>query len=263
MKQETINILTQPLKVNYKPGPGGMKYKYVEGKDVLSRLNSAFGHEWSSKVIETHERDGQIITLVEVTAEGITHQGYGGAEIARYNSGERKGKPVDVSTAYKSSFTNAIKKCAEQFGIGLDSDDSPTKEPAVTTPNTYGSVTIKNRTDTNKTPNQPKVVVNDHATLAKQVEDKVRSMLGKPTEYKPDVARIPEPESPFPEKSEPEAKINDIQLNAIKGISKMKKISPEDLIKRALPESTKTSYEELTDSEAKKNITVLNSINNG
>lgn len=280
MDSNTINILTQPLKVNYKPGPGGMKYKYVEGKDVISRLNSAFGHEWSSKVIETIDRDSQIITLVEVTAGEVTHQGYGGAEIARYSKGEKRGKPVDVSTAYKSSFTNAIKKCAEQFGIGLDSADSPktTKDDYKSTanePKTYGSTVIKNRTESNDYSNQSKTTQEDaQAKLVEEISNKVKNMIStdrpvvKPSAqstavYKPEEVRVPEPDSPFPEKSEPETKINDIQLNAIKGISRMKNITSEDLIKKALPNSTKTTYEELTDSEAKKIIPVLNNINNG
>jgi len=129
MDSKIIEELAKPVAVAFKPGPGGMKYKYVKGDDVINRLNKAFEYEWSSQVMNTFKDETQIIAHVKLTGGGVSKEGFGGAEIAVYSSGPKQGKPVDISNAYKSAVTNGIKKAAEQFGIGLtpesDDDDGP------------------------------------------------------------------------------------------------------------------------------------------
>jgi len=281
MDNSVIDLLNRPLEVHYKPGPGGKKYKYVEGRDVIASLNAAFGHSWSSSVINTLREDTQVIVLIKLEANGESHQGYGGAEIALYSYGDKQGKPVDISNSYKAAFTNALKKAAEQFGVGLFlTKDPPRAQPApAPAPVQSGAPVSSSVVMTNSNTAVPSNVSVDG--LNKHVQEKVAELLAaapapQPAAplpspivqntpsggYNPESARVPESTTPFEPSGNEEENINSIQLNAIRGISRMKKITPEDLISRALPNSTKTKYEDLTNSEAKIIIPVLNSIKN-
>jgi len=299
MDSKTIEILNGELASHFKPGPGKAKYRYVKGEDVISRLNLAFAHSWSSKVEQVYENGNQIIVLVAVEAQGSVHHGFGGAEIAVYKDGPRKGQPVDMSNTYKSAFTNALKKAAEQFGVGLLSEDNYDFEDEPVTP--YTAPVPTRPVVTHKAPPAPSVApagpVSGSATLATGSVPKVPSVdellknpevnkllnsvdfaalasqLTNPVEttskaipvkapsnhgYDPNSARTPDAPSPFPPSGGGEEKINDIQLNALGGLAKMKKVTPEQAIKMSLANSTKTSYAELTRNEAKDVIKALN-----
>lgn len=119
---KTCKVLQRDMTSHSRRGPGGT-YSYFKGSDVIKRLNDAFSHGWSSEKLEDHTIEDQVLLLVAVTAstkEGdvITHQGYGSAQIAK-----KQGKIIDIGNVYKSAYTNAIKKAAEQFGIGLGTDE--------------------------------------------------------------------------------------------------------------------------------------------
>lgn len=274
MKQETIDILTAEVKEYVKPGPGGTKYKYIKGEDVITRLNAAFKHDWNSKVVNIIESGNQIIVLVEITAEGITHQGFGGSEIAVYRDGPKKGSPVDMSNSYKSALTNAIKKAAEQFGVGLSSED----EVVYNSYTDYNATQANNRNDavsasvTVSASNKQRNIGVDINNIQKQLE----GILNSPTNSgqvsnesaptRPAQTSAPKENTtqtnstPFPPSSDPNDKINDIQLSALSGLARMKKIEPEKAILNGLPSSTKTKYEDLTREEAKVVILALNSL---
>ena len=287
MDQKTIDILTQPVEVHYKPGPGGKKYRYVEGKDVISRLNEAFLHNWSSKVKEVYERDNQIIVLVELEANGVCHQGFGGSEIALYASGAKQGKPVDISNSYKGALTNAMKKAAEQFGIGLTAEnegnsnnrsskvqDTPFgNRPAVVSNSVVVSAKPSTPNETN--PKEIENMLLGKSPMTNDVKAALEKMGALP---KLPVGSAAQPQSktlaqsfkdsgaeqtsPFKPSGNGDEMINDIQLNAIEGLAKLKKVSSNELITKALPGSNKTEYSKLTKDEAKKVILALNTIEN-
>ena len=123
LPDDICKILRNPLKRHSRQGPGG-NYSYVKGSDVIRRLNEAFGHCWSSEKISAEIIEDQVLMLVSLTvffeADTITHQGYGSAPIARRRSDN---VAIDIGNVYKSAFTSALKKAAEQFGIGLDEDE--------------------------------------------------------------------------------------------------------------------------------------------
>lgn len=314
MKKEAIEVLTSPVKVYYKPGPGSMKYKYVKGEDVIARLNTAFEHEWSSTVEHVYEKGNQIIVLISLHAGGVIHQGFGGAEIALHTKGPKQGQPVDISNNYKAAFTNALKKAAEQFGIGLEAEDavelpeaSPAAPEAPVVPSPAPTPTgspippgwpaeasqpVSGSTVITNAPSESSAAVSatddPMAQLASMMGNmdmsKVQAELSKlaaaqasgvpapeaPKQslaesfansgYDPNEARQPEKASPFTPSGNGEEKINDIQLNALGGLAKMKKVTPEQAIASALPGAGKTSFDQLTRNEAKDVIQSLNNL---
>lgn len=123
LHDKVCDKLKEPLEAYTRKGPGGT-YSYYKGSDVIRRLNEAFGHSWSSEKIETVVIEDQVLLLLSLTVfvEGdtIIHQGYGSALIVRRGD---TNKIIDIGNTYKSAFTNALKKAAEQFGIGLGGEE--------------------------------------------------------------------------------------------------------------------------------------------
>lgn len=299
MEEKVRNILTQPLMVHFRPGPGNRKYRYVEGRDVISRLNTAFEHEWSSRVISTDKVDNQIIVLIELEANNIVHHGYGGSEVALYTAGPKQGTPVDISNSYKAAFTNALKKAAEQFGIGLVSEDEVSESPqqpsvdAVTSPT---QKTIESSVTVSTSPIIDPATHDAVETIRKQIQDMLAGKTPmseeikktvealenatentavaatKPKEWKPlastfkeqtngydpEKSRVSEVSTPFKASGNGDEMINDIQLHAIEGLARMKKLDARSLITKAIPGTSKIKYDDLTKNEARAVILTLN-----
>lgn len=124
MDTKTISELVSPLPIHTKPGPGGTKYRFVKGEEVIDRLNTAFSYEWSSEVLYTDKMDDFVVVRVRLTVAGVGgpvyKEGFGSAQIMKNNT---TGKIIDLGNVYKSAFTSGLKKAAEQFGIGLKQEE--------------------------------------------------------------------------------------------------------------------------------------------
>jgi len=111
----------------------------MKGEDVIARLNEAFDYDWSCKVDAQNVTETYVVVKVTLSHGAITKEAFGGAQIMmKRNTNE----PVDLGNAYKSAATNGIKKAAELFGIGLDSQDKPAAKPAYTPAPAAPKVTV-------------------------------------------------------------------------------------------------------------------------
>ncbi len=110
---------------------------------------------------------------------------------------------------------------------------APVKPPAQSTPTTV-------------------VAPKKEETLAKSFKDSMKT---------PMVPSTTGNSNPFTPSGGGEERINDIQLNALGGLAKMKKAVPEEAIASAVKGSPKKSFDQLTRNEAKDVIQFLNSIN--
>jgi len=303
MQKETIDALTSPVAVYTRSGPGNVQYKYVKGEDVIARLNTAFKHEWSSTVEQVFEKGNQILVWLSVKAGDTVHQGFGGADIAVYRDGARKGQPINISNNYKAAFTSALKKAAEQFGVGLAAEDTvelgegacqPASAPEVPANPAPQAAPVSGTAVINSA--KPTTVEQQVMAMAGNVNmDAIRQEINKlvasnnaastpskaPTQAVPAAPKKEEtlaksfkdntkdsvpPSStgngnPFTPSGGGEEKINDIQLNALGGLAKMKKALPEEAIASAVKGSPKKSFDQLTRNEAKDVIQFLNSTN--
>ena len=102
----------------------GVELRFVPVSEVINRLNRVLGIDsWSFEVIKI-ERDSietdDIISHISLTAmingSRIIKHGVGGATVKRIKS---TGKPLDLGNAYKMAVSDALKKAAQQLGVGL------------------------------------------------------------------------------------------------------------------------------------------------
>jgi len=259
-----VAILTKPVNVYTRQGPGGIKYPYLKGEDVVSRLNAAFYFEWSSKVSVEAVTEAFVVVKVSLEYKGIIKEAYGGAQIMMKKDTK---EPVDLGNAYKSASTNGLKKAAEQFGIGLDMGSSvpvsssprhsPTTNSTSNTGRAHGASTTAAASTTVKvapkksveealaemaatpatTPAASPTVAPENPTPAAPEAGKLAAAMaalgklksgGAPEEAPATVAAQEPPDNPFLSggKSGP----SDIQINTIKKMCEGKDKAEEDII---------------------------------
>jgi hypothetical protein len=93
-------------------GGGGRSLTYVEGHTVIHRLNDACGDAgWSFSILREWQ-DGDILkALVELTLPGLG---------ARQHIGVQKIDARGGEDLHKGAVTDALKKAATLFGVGLE-----------------------------------------------------------------------------------------------------------------------------------------------
>lgn len=104
---------------------GGTALTYIPVSEVITRLNRVFGVcGWSSVIMrcERDERDPDfIVAHVRLSIDGdfdhpiVTKDGFGGQKIKRTKNGDI----VDLGDEFKGAISDALKKAAQQLGIGL------------------------------------------------------------------------------------------------------------------------------------------------
>lgn len=110
----------------------GNKVDYLETPTVIIRMNEAFLGEWSFKILEHQMLDDVIVVLGELTAAGVTKQQFGTCEL---NHEGEEGNVFSIGDAMKAAASDALKKCATLFGIGLQLYGAATSDQA------YGDIT--------------------------------------------------------------------------------------------------------------------------
>ncbi len=138
MEGINLDVLTRPFdpsQIRQREGRGGKMLDYLETHAVITRLNEAFAGAWSFEVLDFKTMEGEIVVQGKLTAVGVTKAQFGSADIhrARGENGE-KGAPVSIGNDLKAAASDALKKCATLFGVGLHlyekSDRSAQRPPA-------------------------------------------------------------------------------------------------------------------------------------
>jgi len=120
MEGTPLEVLTRPFdpaQIKQREGRGGKMLDYLETHAVITRLNEAFSGAWSFEAVEYKTMEGEIIVKGRLTAQGISKEQFGGSEIDR---NKQTGKPVSIGDDLKAAASDALKKCATLFGIGLE-----------------------------------------------------------------------------------------------------------------------------------------------
>jgi hypothetical protein len=130
MDKKTIEMLNKPFAdelIKQRPGPGGRPLSYVEGAEYIKRLNEAFDGDWAFDVCEHQRYEEEIVVLGRLNAGGIIKEAFGGGFLTKNHSQT----PVNVADSYKTAATDALKKAASLFGIGLHlySSDATSRPP--------------------------------------------------------------------------------------------------------------------------------------
>lgn len=117
MENKHTEILVQefaPNLIKQRPGFGGGYLSYVEGHHYIKRFNEAFDYDWSFSIKHHHVGNDEVYVVVTINVKDVSKEAFG--------SSLRKGK--SVGDALKSASTDALKKAASMFGIGLHLYDS-------------------------------------------------------------------------------------------------------------------------------------------
>lgn len=114
-------LLERPFLANeikQREGGNGQTLDYVEGHTVIARLNEAFDGNWDFTVknFEVNEARDEVLVVGRLTADGIAKMQFGASSITR-SKGDNL--PVSIADDLKAAATDALKKCATLFGVGL------------------------------------------------------------------------------------------------------------------------------------------------
>lgn len=126
MGQDLLASLSAPFPPNVERtlSKGGASLTYIPVSEVINRLNRVLGFDgWSSEIVKC-ERDALdpdfIVAHVRMTVRCepfgvVVKDGFGGQKIKR----TRTGDIVDLGDEFKGAVSDALKKAAQQFGVGL------------------------------------------------------------------------------------------------------------------------------------------------
>lgn len=127
MSNEIFQQLSEPFpkEVERQLKKGGVSLTYIPVSEVINRLNKVIGIGlWSSEILRC-ERDKTdndfIVAHVRLTVningdfETVVRDGFGGQKIKRTKTGEI----VDLGDEFKGAVSDALKKAAQGFGVGL------------------------------------------------------------------------------------------------------------------------------------------------
>jgi len=128
LNREALEKPFEQLK--YREGRGGKRFAYLEGHQVVQRMDQVFGGLYDFQIIKWDQAGSEIIVHAAITVQledgsVLRKENIGSAEIhADRSTGELK----DFGDCYKSAVTDAFKRIAAfGFGVGLylyASDDS-------------------------------------------------------------------------------------------------------------------------------------------
>jgi hypothetical protein len=102
--------------IKTRKGRSGNRLSYIETPEYIKRLNLAFDYNWSFQIEEERVESGFIVVRGRLTAEGVSKSQYGTSQITLSKD---TGEVVAIGDDYKAAGSDALKKCASLFGIGL------------------------------------------------------------------------------------------------------------------------------------------------
>jgi len=116
MKLELLEHPFSPEQIKQRAGNFGQTLSYIEGWAVIQRLNQAFDGHWSFHVESYEVQESEVIVLGNLIAAGITKTQFGSSTITR---AKNSGDIISLADDLKAAATDALKKCATLFGVGL------------------------------------------------------------------------------------------------------------------------------------------------
>ena len=112
-------LLEQPFtadQIKQREGGSGRAIDYIEGHSVIQRLNDAFESAWSFEIISHEIHQEEVVVIGRLTAGTLAKSQFGSSRITR----NRDTKDiVSLADDLKAAATDALKKCATLFGVGL------------------------------------------------------------------------------------------------------------------------------------------------
>jgi len=129
MNRELLEKPFEKEQIKQRKGNFGDTIDYVEAHAVIQRLNDAFDGQWSFEVISQENNGTQVMVLGKLTADGVSKTQFGCSSIT---TNSKTGEIVSLGDDWKAATSDALKKSASLFGIGLhlygaDKKDQPSE----------------------------------------------------------------------------------------------------------------------------------------
>lgn len=106
--------------IKQRRGRTGGNLSYIPSPAFIQRLNDGFDGEWSFEIIEYKEISGEAVVLGQLTGGGLIKQQFGNSTISVYSETHaRAGEVISMGDDFKAAASDALKKCATMFGVGL------------------------------------------------------------------------------------------------------------------------------------------------
>ena len=118
MNRELLEKPFDPNQIKQREGNFGKMLDYIEGHNVIHRLNNAFESIWSFTILkhEVLKETDEVIVLGELSSGDVVKTQFGSSKITR---ARETGEAISLSDDLKAAATDAIKKCATLMGVGL------------------------------------------------------------------------------------------------------------------------------------------------
>ncbi len=102
--------------VKTRPGAFGNELSYIEAHHYIERLNRAYKGDWSFEIVTHKIEQNEVIVVGKLVADGIIKMSFGSSEITRRKD---NGEIVSIGDDLKAASTDALKKAASLYGVGL------------------------------------------------------------------------------------------------------------------------------------------------
>jgi hypothetical protein len=118
MNREILEKPFGPEQIKQREGNFGKILDYIEGHTVIQRLNDAFDADWSFTIThhEIMQETDEVIVIGQLNAGGIVKSQFGSSRITR---AKETGDIISLADDLKAAATDALKKAATLFGVGL------------------------------------------------------------------------------------------------------------------------------------------------
>ena len=117
MNRELLEKPFDPNQIKQREGNFGKMLDYVEGHQIIQRLNDAFDANWSFAILKDKilQETDEVVVIGELRAGDIVKTQFGSSRITRAKTGEM----VSLADDSKAAATDALKKAATLLGVGL------------------------------------------------------------------------------------------------------------------------------------------------
>jgi len=118
MNRDILEKEFGPEQIKQREGNFGKMLEYIEGHNIIQRLNDAFDADWSFTIIrhDILKETDEVLVLGELKSGDVVKTQFGSSRITRARN---TGDMVSLGDDLKASATDCLKKCATMLGIGL------------------------------------------------------------------------------------------------------------------------------------------------
>jgi len=124
LNKKQIQALCSPTPQKFiktRPGKGGQTWRYVKVSYVKGQLNKIFGYAWDFDIVGERITETQVIVKGQLTVfingQSLRRTQFGRCDIKNKKDGSGN---VDLGNDMKAAASDALKKCAADFGIAQD-----------------------------------------------------------------------------------------------------------------------------------------------